>query len=111
MADRIKTTIIILSIFVLFSCSSDYKCTEQRGYIPPNGVVPDEETAIKIAEAVWLPIYGNVIKEEQPYVASLSADKKTWFIHGSLPKSEVGGTAEMRINKKDGKIIMITHGK
>ena len=31
--------------------------------------VPDKITAIKIAEAVWLPIYGNSIYEKKPFVA------------------------------------------
>ena len=29
------------------------------GYVPKNGFVPDEKTAIKIAEAVLFPIYGE----------------------------------------------------
>jgi len=111
MISRIKEIIVILLILIISSCSSDCKYTKQGGYLPPNGVVPDEETAIKIAEAIWLPIYGDKIKDEQPYVARLCGDKKTWFVHGSLPKGMTGGTAEMEINKKDGKILTITHGK
>ena len=37
-------------------------------YLPPDGVVPDSVTAARIAEAVWIPIYG----EENPAAAPVS---------------------------------------
>ncbi len=54
-------------------------------YVPKDGFVPDEETAIKIAEAVWHPIYGTNLNDEHPFRAQL--------------------------NKVDGKILRISHGE
>jgi hypothetical protein len=39
--------------------------------MPPGGYVPDETTAIAIAKAVWIPIYGKEqIESEAPFVAT-----------------------------------------
>jgi len=84
-------------------------------YVPAKGYVPDAETAKKIAEAVWLPIYGESVLQQKPYTATL-AEKNVWRVHGNLPKRQdgltnMGGTAEIEINKQDGKILRVSHGK
>lgn len=77
---------------------------------PQEGYVPDKETAIKIAVAIWIPIYGqNEIEKQKPYNAIL--ENGIWFVSGSLPKGWVGGVAEAEILKENGKIIRISHGK
>jgi len=82
-------------------------------------MVPDEKTAIKIAEAVWLPIYGKDIYNERPFKASLEGDS-IWIVHGSLPKTKksnneihitFGGVAYCHIRKKDGTILQVIHTK
>lgn len=74
-----------------------------------DGYVPDEETAIKIAEAVWLPIYGENVKDEKPFHASLKNDS-IWIVEGTL-HTELGGVARAEIQKRDGKILRVIHGK
>jgi hypothetical protein len=82
------------------------------GYLPDNGFVPDAATAIKIAEAVWIPIYGQKqIEEERPFKAKLVQNGSVWLVYGTLPEGWVGGTAVVRIRKSDGKIIYLTHEK
>lgn len=77
---------------------------------PQEGYVPDEETAIAIAVAVWRPIYGKKeIEKQKPYNAILKDG--IWFVSGSLPKDWLGGVAEAEILKENGKIIRISHGK
>ena len=77
---------------------------------PKEGYLPDKETAIKIAVAVWIPIYGKKeIKNQKPYNAVL--ENGIWFVSGSLPKGWKGGVAEAEIIKENGKIIRISHGK
>jgi len=72
--------------------------------------VPNQETAIKIAVAVWEPIYGaNEIAGEKPYQARLT--NGVWIVEGTLPKDVVGGVAEARIAKNDGRILKVSHGK
>ena len=72
------------------------------------GMVPDKETAIKIAESIWYPIYGSEIYTELPFEAILEGDS-VWFVHGNLPKGIQGGCAEIRIRKKDSSILYVAH--
>jgi len=77
---------------------------------PKEGYVPDAKTAIKIAVAVWEPIYGEkVIAIEKPYIAKLSND--VWTVQGSLPKGTVGGIALAEISKDDGRILRVIHSR
>ena len=79
-------------------------------YQPPEGVVPDEQTAISIAVAVWSPIYGqDKIAKQEPYQVFLVDGY--WVVSGSLSIRKVGGTAKIVIAKEDGRIIDISHGK
>lgn len=82
----------------------------ETGYIPENGFVPDEKTAISIAEAVLGPIYGaEKIKSERPFKATLKDG--IWTVEGSLTRGNVGGVVIAEISKKDGKIQLLSHGK
>ena len=72
--------------------------------------MPDEETAIAIAVAVWKPIYGkDRIEDKIPYKATLSDG--VWHVRGTLPKRMKGGVPEAEINKDDGRILSVWHGK
>ena len=77
--------------------------------MPEQGYVPNANTAISIAEAVWLPIYGEGINDKKPFVAKLHGD--TWVVKGSLPAQMLGGVPVAEISKKTGVILMISHGK
>ena len=81
-------------------------------YVPAAGYVPTADVAKKIAEAVWVPIYGKEhIEEEKPFQAVLT-NNEVWVVQGSLPKGHtLGGTAYIEINKLDGRILRVTHGK
>ena len=73
-----------------------------------NGFVPDNQTAIRIAEAAWIPVYGEEhIANEKPFVAELWGE--TWHVRGTLPKGAVGGTAIAEIAKLDGRILRVVH--
>ena len=84
-----------------------------HGFIPPKGFVPDSATAVRIAVAVWIPIYGErQIMSEQPFVAKLKGG--VWTVEGSLPPAPPGtamlrGSAVVKIAKRDGRIIFVTH--
>ena len=78
-----------LALTAAFACTA---AVTERNFKPKEGYVPDARTAIKIAVAVWEPIYGvGEIVNEQPYHASLT--NGGWTVHGSLPKGRVGGAA------------------
>jgi len=72
-------------------------------------LVPDEITAKKIAEAVWLPLYGKAIYQKKPFVAKL-VNGNVWKVTGTL-KIQKGGVPYIEIQKCDGKILEVTHGK
>ena len=77
---------------------------------PKNGFVPDKETAIKIAVAVWTPIYGKEhIEKESPYSAELV--EGVWIVNGHLPAEVLGGVAHAEIAKDDGRIVRISHSQ
>ena len=72
------------------------------------GMVPDRETAIKIAESVWYPIYGSEIYNQRPFTATLEGDT-VWFVKSSLPKGKIGGCAEIRLRKSDAAVLYVGH--
>lgn len=82
-----------------------------KGFVPPRGFVPDSATAVRIAVAVWIPIYGAAqIRSEQPFVASLK--NGVWTVTGTLPPQySQGGSAIAKIAKRDGRILFVIHGQ
>ena len=83
---------------------------DKHSYRSKDGYVPDAVTAIRIAEAVLAPLYGEEkIKSERPFKATLKKD--VWIVEGSLPEGWKGGVAVVEISKKDGRIYRVSHGK
>jgi hypothetical protein len=81
-----------------------------QSFRPKDGFVPDEKTAVRVAEAVLSPIYGEEkILSERPFSAKLKGD--VWTVTGSLPEGMAGGVAEVKISKRTGEILGVTHGK
>ena len=81
-------------------------------YVPPNGIIPNAETAIAVARAILIPIYGaDTVRGEEPLVAEQKPDR--WIVRGSLncggAPTCVGGTAEIEIAKNDGRVLRVTH--
>jgi hypothetical protein len=77
--------------------------------LPLRGVVPDEPTAVKIAEAVFQPIFGvEEVAKWQPYHAQLD-NNGVWTVYGTLPPHWKGGTPMLKIRKQDGKVLEVWH--
>jgi hypothetical protein len=107
-------------LFVTILCFAlcSLACLSQ-GLPPKQGYVPNAETAVKIAEAVLIPVYGGKqINSERPFKAVLK--EHIWTVSGTLYCSDgkggttttcVGGTAEVQISKDDGRIISMMHYK
>ena len=70
--------------------------------------VPDEETALKIAEAVLVSAYGNNVLSD-PLKVAFNEAIQVWCVYGTLPEGYVGGVPEIYIQKSDGKILKIYH--
>lgn len=105
-------TISLLTILSFVMMSSCYaKVNQEIKTENSEGVdyVPNEETAVKVAEAILYPIYGEDIYRQRPFIATL--ENEIWVIEGSLPKGMKGGVAYIEIQKKDCKVLKVTHGK
>jgi hypothetical protein len=86
---------------------------------PKDGFVPDSATAVRVAEAVLIPVFGREkVQSERPFTAAL--ENGVWTVSGTLHCSDgkggttthcVGGTAEVKISKMDGRIIRMVHYK
>jgi hypothetical protein len=102
-----KTTSALGALLAALSILS---ASAQPGFVPKSGFVPDSATALEIAEAVLVPIYGrDAIEREKPLKAELRGD--VWTVTGTLPRGHVGGVATVRIAKADGRILFVLHGQ
>ena len=116
MLKRIVLTVAVVAVSASDGCAQriverPYKPpVDERTYMPPAGYVPDASTAIKIAMAVWEPIYGREhIRRKKPFRAKLH--NGIWSVRGSLPKGYLGGVPEAEISKRDGRILRVSHGR
>lgn len=106
--NRLTKSTLVIILGLLFGSFSQLKPSVE-GYKPKDGFVPNDITAIKIAEAIWLPIYGVEIYNNKPFKAKL-INGKIWRVYGTI-YTDKGGTAIAEIQKSDGKVILISHGK
>ena len=109
---RTMKSSLLLSCMLCFVAGALIAADVPKHHAMPKvaGVVPDAATAIKIAVAVWEPIYGaQKIAAEKPYHATLA--QGVWTVHGSLPSGWVGGVALAEISQADGRVHRVSHGK
>lgn len=80
-----------------------------KSIVAQNGFVPDESTAVKVAEAIAIAQYGEKeVSKEEPFRARLYGN--TWIVKGTLhPKGALGGTIVVKIDKKNGTVLFLTH--
>lgn len=72
--------------------------------IPKDGFVPDEQTALKVAEAILTATEGNeVVQSYVPYKAKLRDE--VWIIEGTTKGP--GGTPVLEISKRNGTIMRL----
>ena len=72
--------------------------------------MPNAETAIKIAEAIWLPIFGDAIYDSKPFVAEL-INNNEWKVRGSSKAGEKIGGPNIIIDRHDCRIKGIYFSK
>ncbi len=71
--------------------------------------VPDTATAIKIAEVIWIPVFGKDIYNHKPFKAKLIGDTM-WLVSGTV-KTKLGGSYNIKIKKYDCKILDVYREK
>jgi hypothetical protein len=106
----ITTGVFLLTLSII--CGGVVGSGPPAGIVPKDGFVPDQRTAVKIAEAVIEPIFGlQSLTNERPLVAKLKGGE--WFVNGTAPTNIDwrGGVVEVHINKTNGCITFLTHWK
>jgi hypothetical protein len=101
-------TALVLALVVAVGCAA----ATRRGAQPEAGFVPDQDTAVRIAEAVWIPIYGEKnILDQRPHRAILDGDvwKVTGTLHCASGSLCVGGSAYAEISRNDGRVLYVVH--
>ncbi|MBX3043923.1 MAG: hypothetical protein KF896_09415 [Ignavibacteriae bacterium] len=84
----------------------------------PGHYLPDTNTAVKIAEAIWIAHFGDDVLRQLPYEVNLERGTDTiWHIKGTAYFSNepnvlsFGGVAMLSIRSKDCKIIELNHSE
>ncbi len=106
---QIGVTALSTGAFALGVLAS-WEVASAAGYVPTTGFVPDAGTAVAVAEAVLVPIYGaRQVYSERPFHASLRG--QVWTVEGSLRPGWIGGAATVSISKSDARILGVFHTK
>ena len=111
----VDSKLIALAALVLGAGLVGPAPAQEHTYVPPEGYVPDAATARAVAIAVLTPVYGRaVVDKELPFEARL--EKGVWTVEGSPPAGRdpgqfIGGLALVRISRKTGAILRMTHGR
>jgi len=100
-------TLLLLSTASFAQGRRKKKLTET---VLPEGLVPDSATARRIAEAIWLPIYGRGVYRYKPFHATLRGDS-VWVVQGSLGRGWDGGVPYIEIYRRDARVLQVAHGK
>jgi len=102
---------------ILFMLIAAYVLAQQTNN-PPALAVPDEATAVKLAEKALSKIYGKKhIQSERPFSGKLT--EGIWHVAGTLNCKDsrghatsspcVGGVAEADIRQRDGRVMKTAH--
>jgi hypothetical protein len=108
-----KKIFVVLAMFATVLVGAYSQTGPAPSSHPKEGSVPNAETAVKVAEAALIPVYGEKkILSERPFKATLEGD--VWTVAGTLhcgaPQC-VGGTAEVKISKSSGRVLHMMHYK
>ncbi|MFI5088345.1 MAG: NTF2 fold immunity protein, partial [Terriglobales bacterium] len=105
-----RLAIMPLSLLVAALATGHPQTQQRPSFKPKGGFVPDAETALGVAEAVLVPVYGEKeILANHPFKATLHGDM--WTVEGNLdcggPPGTTcpGGTAVVKISKTSGQIL------
>jgi hypothetical protein len=98
----------IFLLFLLFFSININSSTKINLHFKTNNYVPDEKTAIKVAEAILFPIFGKEVHKARPYQVKLK-NNEIWVIEGSVKRGVVGGAPYIEIQKSDCKVLVVGH--
>jgi hypothetical protein len=104
------TSLFLIALVVMLVLA---KCTPKvphEEWDIGQGYVPDSTTAVQLAQIFFVRIYGKKVLKKKPFVSTLK-DGKIWMVDGTLEKGMDGGVPHIEIQKSDGKILALYHGK
>ena len=79
-----RPPITVLALLLVPSVASAQQPAQAN--VPSGGFVPDSATAVRIAVAVWIPLYGErAIMAQQPFVAR--ANDGVWTVTGTSSRT------------------------
>jgi NTF2 fold immunity protein of polymorphic toxin system component/ClpA/ClpB-like protein len=79
----------------------------QNPALPKAGVVSDAETATRIAEAIWIPLFGEeTVNSQKPFNAELRFN--IWIVTGSAPPETA---MYIFLLQTDGRVFSVHKGK
>jgi hypothetical protein len=82
--------------------------TRPASHVPPDGYVPDAETAAKIGEVIMERNYGEIpTMAAKPITATL--ENGIWIVKRTVLPGYLDGSAEVHISKKDGTILFLSN--
>ena len=83
-----------------------FSALQHNPNLPKAGVVPDAETAMRIAEAVWLPLYdAEVVASQMPFSAELKFS--VWLVTGARPSDDALYAFILQV---DGRVLSVGRG-
>lgn len=94
-------------VFLLAKCHSHVNKVE---WDINQGYVPDSATAVQMAQIIFVRIYGEEVLKKKPFIATLKGGS-IWVVNGSIEEGMDGGVPHIEIQKSDGKILKVIHGK
>lgn len=87
-----------------------FKSIEDKKPDPMQALVPDELTAISVAEAVGGAIFGKKkMRSQRPFIAFEVGGY--WLVSGTLPKGWLGGSVFVKLRRSDGAIVQVGHSQ
>jgi diguanylate cyclase (GGDEF)-like protein len=79
-------------------------------YVSPEGnVVPDADTAKRVAEAIWMTRHADIVESQKPFVAELKRGV-IWIVTGAPAMLGTERRLHAVIHKVDGRILSVGKG-
>lgn len=79
------------------------------------GEIKNFKEAKKIAEKIWIEVYGEEVLKKRPYKVFFDYEKEVWLVQGSIPSKRYevvnGGVPYFIVEKKTGKVLAIWYDK